>query len=56
MCPVVAIIQWRSEMERYVEPGSLKVMLYHGPKRTLDPAELAQVSSALVVGNDTAIC
>jgi hypothetical protein len=25
VCPVVAVIQWRGEIARYTEPGSLKV-------------------------------
>ena len=33
ICPVVAVIQWRGEIERYCRPGSLKVLLYHGPDR-----------------------
>jgi len=40
LCPVVAIIQWRQEITRYTSPGSLKVAVYHGPKRTADAAAL----------------
>ena len=42
VCPVVAVIQWRDEIARYVAPGALKVLLYHGPKRKMNPAELAR--------------
>lgn len=27
ICPVVAVIQWRQEIARYIEPGFLKVTL-----------------------------
>jgi SNF2 family DNA or RNA helicase len=30
VCPVVAIIQWRSEIARYCLAGSVKVVVYHG--------------------------
>jgi DNA repair protein RAD16 len=40
LCPVVAIIQWRQEIARYTTPGSLKVAVYHGPKRSVDVAAL----------------
>ncbi|CAG9463875.1 unnamed protein product [Pedinophyceae sp. YPF-701] len=33
LCPVVAVIQWRQEIARFVKPGTLKVVTYHGPKR-----------------------
>ncbi|CAI5746657.1 unnamed protein product [Peronospora destructor] len=33
VCPVVAVMQWKSEIERFVEPGHLSVYIHHGPKR-----------------------
>ncbi len=30
VCPVVAMIQWREEIERYTPPGKLRVLLFHG--------------------------
>ncbi|KAL4095121.1 hypothetical protein PRIC1_008499 [Phytophthora ramorum] len=34
----VAVMQWKSEIERFVEPGHLSVYIHHGPKR-LDSVE-----------------
>ncbi|KAG7377159.1 hypothetical protein PHYPSEUDO_012067 [Phytophthora pseudosyringae] len=33
VCPLVAVMQWKSEIERFVEPGLLSVYIHHGPKR-----------------------
>ncbi|XP_057506564.1 LOW QUALITY PROTEIN: DNA repair protein RAD16 [Actinidia eriantha] len=33
ICPVVAVIQWVSEIERFTRKGSNKVLVYHGAKR-----------------------
>ncbi|GMF13366.1 unnamed protein product [Phytophthora lilii] len=33
ICPLVAVMQWKSEIERFVEPGHLSVYIHHGPKR-----------------------
>ncbi|XP_062188258.1 ATP-dependent helicase rhp16-like [Phragmites australis] len=33
ICPVVAVIQWAQEIERHTAKGSVRVLLYHGPKR-----------------------
>lgn len=33
ICPVVAVIQWVGEIERFTEKGSARVLVYHGPKR-----------------------
>lgn len=33
VCPVVAVVQWRQEISRFVRPGALRVVVYHGPKR-----------------------
>uniref|UniRef100_M4BU92 Uncharacterized protein n=1 Tax=Hyaloperonospora arabidopsidis (strain Emoy2) TaxID=559515 RepID=M4BU92_HYAAE len=38
VCPLVAVMQWKSEIERFVEPGHLSVYVHHGPKR-LDAVE-----------------
>jgi len=42
VCPVVALIQWKAEIERWTESGSLRYYIYHGPDRTRDLDELAQ--------------
>jgi len=33
ICPVVAVIQWVNEIERFTSKGSNKVLVYHGAKR-----------------------
>ncbi|KAK9828076.1 hypothetical protein WJX81_000538 [Elliptochloris bilobata] len=47
ICPLVAVIQWGKEIERFVAPNTLKVVRYHGPKRTADPAVLANADLVL---------
>lgn len=33
VCPVVALNQWKLEIERHTTPNSLKVLVYHGSSR-----------------------
>lgn len=33
VCPLVAMNQWVSEIERFTSKGSTKVLVYHGPNR-----------------------
>ncbi|GMH12044.1 hypothetical protein Nepgr_013885 [Nepenthes gracilis] len=33
ICPVVAVIQWVNEIERFTSKGSTKVLVYHGANR-----------------------
>lgn len=33
ICPLVAVLQWVSEIERFTSKGSNKVLVYHGAKR-----------------------
>ncbi|CAN1843606.1 ATP-dependent helicase rhp16 [Linum perenne] len=33
ICPVVAVTQWVSEIERFTKEGSVKVLVYHGANR-----------------------
>jgi DNA repair protein RAD16 len=33
VCPLVALSQWKSEIEKFTEPGCLRVCVYHGPNR-----------------------
>ncbi|KAL3679938.1 hypothetical protein R1sor_022894 [Riccia sorocarpa] len=47
ICPLVAVIQWRCEIEKFTAPGSVKVLIYHGPKRGLGVAELSQYDVVL---------
>eukprot|EP00884_Botryococcus_braunii_P002146 jgi/Botrbrau1/11932/Bobra.341_1s0001.2 len=48
ICPLVAVIQWRQEMEKFVAPDALNVVVYHGPKRGLE-LDAAKLSEADVV-------
>ena len=34
VCPTIALKQWQSELARFVKPGTLTVVIHHGPKRT----------------------
>lgn len=45
VCPTIALKQWQSEIARFVKPGTLKVVIHHGPKR----ATLAEASTVVVV-------
>ncbi|ETV71646.1 hypothetical protein, variant 1 [Aphanomyces astaci] len=47
ICPVIACMQWKSEIERFVEANHLSILLYHGPKRTNLTAELASYDVVL---------
>ena len=33
ICPVIALTQWKTEIEKFTEEGSLTVCTYHGPDR-----------------------
>ncbi|MEW5314236.1 MAG: hypothetical protein WDW38_005748 [Sanguina aurantia] len=47
ICPVVAILQWRSEIARFTAPGTLKVLVHHGAKRSSDRELLRQADVIL---------
>ncbi|GLE00708.1 hypothetical protein PINS_up009496 [Pythium insidiosum] len=34
VCPLVAVMQWKSEIERFVERDHLSIYIHHGPKRS----------------------
>lgn len=41
ICPVIALTQWKMEIEKFTEEGTLSVCTYHGPDReTQTPREL----------------
>lgn len=41
ICPVIALSQWKTEIEKFCESNALSVLVYHGPDRTkLAPREL----------------
>jgi DNA repair protein RAD16 len=41
VCPVVAVMQWKSEIERFVEPNRVSVYIHHGAKRDDLPSRIA---------------
>ncbi|CAH0481185.1 unnamed protein product [Peronospora belbahrii] len=47
VCPLVAVMQWKSEIERFVEPGHLSVYIHHGPKRLDLAAKIASYDIVL---------
>ncbi|KAL0027325.1 hypothetical protein WJX79_000283 [Trebouxia sp. C0005] len=47
ICPLVAVIQWRQEIARYVAPNALRVVVYHGNKRETSIEELKQADVVL---------
>jgi len=41
ICPVIALTQWRTEIEKFTEDGTLTVCTYHGPDReAVTPREM----------------
>ena len=42
ICPVVAVTQWFSEIDRFTLKGSTKVLLYHGARRGKNVEQLSQ--------------
>jgi DNA repair protein RAD16 len=36
ICPVIALSHWAAEIEKFTEPNTLKVGIYHGPHRGSD--------------------
>ncbi len=52
VCPTSVIHNWRAELARF-RPG-LKVCLYHGPSRTLDPSADVTVTSYALLRLDSA--
>ncbi|EEC47372.1 predicted protein [Phaeodactylum tricornutum CCAP 1055/1] len=43
VCPVIALHQWKTEIEKFTELDTLSVGIYHGPNRATDmPPELMQ--------------
>ena len=35
VCPLIALTQWRTEIEKFSKDGSMSVMIYHGPDRSV---------------------
>jgi SNF2 family DNA or RNA helicase len=43
VCPVIALSQWKSEIEKFTETDTLTVGIYHGPNRGKEmPPEMMQ--------------
>lgn len=40
--PTVALMQWKNEIEAHTDPGTLKVLLYHGANRSNNVEELLE--------------
>lgn len=41
VCPVIALLQWKEEIEKFTEDKALTIGCYHGPKRSSEnPREL----------------
>jgi SNF2-related domain len=36
VCPLIALSQWKAEIEKFCAPGSLTVGVYHGPNRATE--------------------
>ena len=34
VCPVIALLQWKSEIEKFTEESTFTVGVYHGPNRS----------------------
>lgn len=47
VCPLVAVTQWKNEIARFTAEGSMKVLVYHGPRRGLDLKELSEYDVVL---------
>lgn len=47
--PTVALMQWKHEIERHTDAGSLRVLLYHGANRANDVDELMKYDVILTL-------
>ena len=51
VCPLVAVVQWYQEIMRHTVPGSLKVAVYQGPKRSTDAHSISQADVVITTYN-----
>ena len=51
ICPLVAVVQWCQEIARHTVPGSLKVAVYQGPKRSNDAEALSNADVVISTYN-----
>eukprot|EP01084_Bolivina_argentea_P145357 254789_1 len=42
ICPMIAMLQWRTELEKFVKPGIFRITLHHGSKRTTLASDLTK--------------
>jgi DNA repair protein RAD16 len=42
VCPVVALVQWHTEILKYTKPNTFKILIYHGSKRLTESTQEAQ--------------
>ncbi|CAI7837941.1 unnamed protein product, partial [Closterium sp. NIES-53] len=47
ICPLIAVLQWRQEIARFTRPDSVKVLVYHGPKRAISVKDLEEYDVVL---------
>jgi len=47
ICPLVAVLQWKTEAERHVRPGVLRTVVHHGQRRASCPRELEKADIVL---------
>ncbi|KAF1326725.1 Atp-dependent helicase, partial [Globisporangium splendens] len=47
VCPLVAVMQWKTEIERFVERDHLSIYIHHGAKRTELPSKIASYDIVL---------
>ena len=47
ICPLVAVLQWKTEAERHVRPGVLQTIVHHGQRRATCPRELEKADIVL---------
>lgn len=51
ICPVVAMSQWKAEIEKFLRPGCLTVCIYHGAKRCVTCSALSRFLTSFVQGS-----
>jgi DNA repair protein RAD16 len=47
VCPLIALLQWQSEIARFTKEGSLRVCVYHGSNREGVKEELRKADVVL---------
>nr|CCA25894.1 PREDICTED: similar to SNF2 domaincontaining protein [Albugo laibachii Nc14] len=47
VCPLVAVTQWKSEIERFVKRDHLSIYIHHGGKRMESPSKIASYDIVL---------